>query len=157
VRKIKRYFINDAKSFGSCSLEPYFFRCVAGAPPYGDYSEKFGIEPKIRPYFAVLGSFDRTMGMYRDGRSIQLERCSPNSRAASAALVLPEFTIRLLSRVHRLKTSNSVFGGSARFEGRRPFVVSRMQSLVPNGSLITAHFPIVMSKGATSIWHPCAA
>jgi hypothetical protein len=47
--------------------------------------------------------------------------------------------------------------GSARLGGRRPFVVSRMQSLVPNGSLIVAHFPIAMSKGATSIWHPSAA
>ena len=36
------------------------------------YTEKFGRRPKIRPYFAVLGSFDRTMGMYRDGRSIQI-------------------------------------------------------------------------------------
>jgi hypothetical protein len=41
--------------------------------------------------------------------------------------------------------------------GRAPFVISRMQSRVLNGSLITAHFPIVMSKGATSTWHPCAA
>jgi hypothetical protein len=64
---------------------------------------------------------------------------------------------RRLSRVHRLKTSNPVIGGSARLGARRPFVISRMQSLVPNGSLITAHFPMVMSNGATSISHPCAA
>src|ERR1700730_2122720 len=28
------------------------------------YTEKFGIKPRTRPYFAVLGEFDRTMGMY---------------------------------------------------------------------------------------------
>ena len=36
ARKIKRYFIDDAKSFGSCSLELYFFRRVTGALSYGD-------------------------------------------------------------------------------------------------------------------------
>lgn len=37
------------------------------------YTEKFGIKPKTRPYFAVLGEFDRTMGMYRQGRSIRID------------------------------------------------------------------------------------
>jgi hypothetical protein len=36
ARKIKRYFINDAKSFGSCSLHPYSFRWVTIALSYGD-------------------------------------------------------------------------------------------------------------------------
>ena|ERR1700730_4593343 len=36
------------------------------------YSEKFGISPQTRPYFAVLGDFDRTMTMYRDGRSLRI-------------------------------------------------------------------------------------
>ena len=35
ARKIKRYFINDAKSFGSCSLHPYSFRWVTVALSYG--------------------------------------------------------------------------------------------------------------------------
>jgi hypothetical protein len=34
ARKIKRYFINDAKSFGSCSLHPYSFRRVTVALSY---------------------------------------------------------------------------------------------------------------------------
>jgi hypothetical protein len=37
------------------------------------YSEKFGISPQTRPYFAVLGDFDRTMTMYRDGRSLRID------------------------------------------------------------------------------------
>ena len=37
------------------------------------YSEKFGISPQSRPYFAVLGDFDRTMTMYRDGRSLRID------------------------------------------------------------------------------------
>jgi hypothetical protein len=35
ARKIKRYFIDATKSFGSCSLHPYFFRWVAVALSYG--------------------------------------------------------------------------------------------------------------------------
>ncbi len=45
---------------------------------------------------------------------------------------------------------------SARLSGRGPFVISRMHSRVPNGSLITAHFPIVISNGSTSRRHPFA-
>jgi hypothetical protein len=37
------------------------------------YREKFGIMPAGRPFYAVLGGFDRTLSMYRDGRSIRLE------------------------------------------------------------------------------------
>ena len=37
------------------------------------YSEKFGFSPKTRPFFAVLGNFDRTTTMYRDGRSLKIE------------------------------------------------------------------------------------
>jgi hypothetical protein len=36
------------------------------------YKEKFRSKPKIRPYFAILGAFDRTLTMYRNGRSIQI-------------------------------------------------------------------------------------
>jgi hypothetical protein len=37
------------------------------------YKEKFGRKPRSRPYFAVLGEFDRTMGMYRQGRRIRID------------------------------------------------------------------------------------
>lgn len=37
------------------------------------YSEKFGFDPEHRPFFAVLGDFDKTMTMFRDGRKIQLD------------------------------------------------------------------------------------
>jgi len=37
------------------------------------YSEKFGFRPQNRPFFAVLGDFDRTMTMFRHGRRVSLE------------------------------------------------------------------------------------
>jgi hypothetical protein len=37
------------------------------------YREKFGIMPADRPFYAVLGDFDRTLSMYRDGRSVRLD------------------------------------------------------------------------------------
>lgn len=37
------------------------------------YAEKFGRLPEGRPYFAVLGSFDRTLTMFREGRKIELK------------------------------------------------------------------------------------
>jgi hypothetical protein len=37
------------------------------------YAEKFGCKPLNRPFYAVLGEFDRTLSMYRDGRSVRLE------------------------------------------------------------------------------------
>ena len=37
------------------------------------YSEKFGFRPRHRPFFAVLGDFDRTMTMFRQGRRVRLE------------------------------------------------------------------------------------
>jgi hypothetical protein len=37
------------------------------------YREKFGVSPRGRPFYAVLGEFDRTLSMYREGRSIQLD------------------------------------------------------------------------------------
>jgi hypothetical protein len=33
------------------------------------YAQKFRPKPKIRPYYAVLGAFDRAKTMYGDGRS----------------------------------------------------------------------------------------
>jgi len=36
------------------------------------YTEKFGCAPKGRPYYGVLGGFDRTLSMFRDGRKLEL-------------------------------------------------------------------------------------
>ena len=36
------------------------------------YTEKFGVSPHHRPYYAILGSFDRTSTMFRAGRKIEL-------------------------------------------------------------------------------------
>jgi hypothetical protein len=37
------------------------------------YRLKFGATPPGRPFYAVLGKFDRTLSMYREGRSIRLD------------------------------------------------------------------------------------
>lgn len=37
------------------------------------YEEKFGFSPVARPYFAVLGSFDRTLTMFREGQKTKLD------------------------------------------------------------------------------------
>lgn len=37
------------------------------------YKEKFGKAPAIRPFYAVLGEFERTASMYRDGRSVRID------------------------------------------------------------------------------------
>jgi hypothetical protein len=37
------------------------------------YTEKFGRAPEGRPFYAVLGEFDRTLSMYRDGRSVRID------------------------------------------------------------------------------------
>jgi len=37
------------------------------------YSEKFGHPPEGRPYFALLGSFDKTLTMFREGKKIEME------------------------------------------------------------------------------------
>ena len=37
------------------------------------YVDKFGIEPDGRPFYAVLGEFNRTLSMYRDGRSLRID------------------------------------------------------------------------------------
>lgn len=37
------------------------------------YEEKFGFLPVARPYFAVLGSFDRTLTMFREGQKAALD------------------------------------------------------------------------------------
>ena len=37
------------------------------------YVEKFGHQPDGRPYFALLGTFDKTLTMFREGRKIELD------------------------------------------------------------------------------------
>lgn len=37
------------------------------------YTERFGVPPQHRPYYAVLGNFDRTLTMFRAGRKIELD------------------------------------------------------------------------------------
>jgi hypothetical protein len=37
------------------------------------YREKFGFAPQTRPFYAVLGEFERTSSMYRDGRSLRID------------------------------------------------------------------------------------
>ena len=37
------------------------------------YEEKFGFAPVARPYFAILGSFDKTLTMFREGQKTTLE------------------------------------------------------------------------------------
>jgi hypothetical protein len=37
------------------------------------YSQKFGHPPEGRPYFALLGSFDKTLTMFREGKKIEME------------------------------------------------------------------------------------
>jgi hypothetical protein len=60
--------------FNRFALGPEFFKLRRSADDLliEKYTEKFGKKPRTRPYFAVLGSFGRTMGMYRHGGSIQI-------------------------------------------------------------------------------------
>lgn len=37
------------------------------------YTEKFGFAPAGRPFYALLGVFDKTLTMFRDGRKITME------------------------------------------------------------------------------------
>lgn len=37
------------------------------------YAEKFGHLPEGRPYFALLGTFDKTMTMFREGKKIEMD------------------------------------------------------------------------------------
>ncbi|MEO7101268.1 MAG: hypothetical protein ABI162_18090 [Luteolibacter sp.] len=44
------------------------------------YAEKFGCQPDGRPYFALLGTFDRTLTMFREGRKIEMDVCEFSDR-----------------------------------------------------------------------------
>jgi hypothetical protein len=61
-------------AFNRFALGPHFFKIRRAADDLliEKYTEKFGVKPRIRPYFAVLGAFDRTTTMYRDARSIAI-------------------------------------------------------------------------------------
>lgn len=66
----------DARTaFNRFAIGPDFFRWRRAADDLlvRAYAEKFGFAPQGRPYFAVLGSFDRTLTMFRNGRKIALE------------------------------------------------------------------------------------
>lgn len=61
--------------FNRFALGKDFFKIRRAADDLliGKYTEKFGFKPSRRPFYAVLGEFDRTLSMYRDGRSIRLD------------------------------------------------------------------------------------
>jgi hypothetical protein len=62
-------------AFNRFALGKEFFRIRRAADDLliEKYREKFGIIPVGRPFYAVLGEFDRTLAMYRDGRSIRID------------------------------------------------------------------------------------
>jgi hypothetical protein len=62
-------------AFNRFALGPDFFKIRRAADDLliEEYREKFGVAPSTRPFFAVLGTFDRTLTMFRDGRSLQIE------------------------------------------------------------------------------------
>jgi hypothetical protein len=62
-------------AFNRFSMGPEFFQWRREADDLliRAYSEKFGHPPEGRPYFALLGSFDKTLTMFRDGQKIELD------------------------------------------------------------------------------------
>jgi hypothetical protein len=64
-----------ATAFNRFALGKDFFKIRRAADDLliQKYIEKFGVRPGRRPFYAVLGEFDRTLSMYRKGRSIRLE------------------------------------------------------------------------------------
>lgn len=61
-------------AFNRFALGPDFmkWRLAADNLLIGAYHEKFGFPPIGRPYFAVLGEFDKTLTMFRQGSRIVL-------------------------------------------------------------------------------------
>jgi len=62
-------------AFNRFSLGRNFFkiRRVADDLLIEKYREKFGFAPHTRPFYAVLGDFDQTSSMYRDGRGVRID------------------------------------------------------------------------------------
>jgi hypothetical protein len=62
-------------AFNRFSLGKDFFKIRRAADDLliEKYREKFGTAPKNRPVYAVLGEFDRTLTMYRDGKSVRIK------------------------------------------------------------------------------------
>jgi hypothetical protein len=61
--------------FNRFSLRRNFFKIRRAADDLliEKYREKFGFAPHTRPFYAVLGDFDRTSSMYRDGRGVRID------------------------------------------------------------------------------------
>lgn len=66
---------NAKTAFNRFSMGPDFLRWTQEADDLliRAYTEKFGHPPEGRPYFALLGSFDKTLTMFREGRSLALD------------------------------------------------------------------------------------
>ena len=62
-------------AFNRFSLGRDFFKIRRAADDLliEKYSEKFGFAPDTRPFYAVLGEFDQTLSMYRDGRGVRID------------------------------------------------------------------------------------
>ncbi len=62
-------------AFNRFALGEEFFRLrrLADDLLIEKYTEKFNQKPRARPCYAVLGQFDRTKTMYRDGRSVRID------------------------------------------------------------------------------------
>jgi hypothetical protein len=65
---------NASTAFNRFALGAEFFefRRAADDLLIESYRKKFNKEPEGRPFYGVLGEFDKTLGMYRDGQKIRL-------------------------------------------------------------------------------------
>lgn len=65
---------NADTAFNRFAIGPDFFRWRRAADDLliRAYTEKFGFPPLARPFYAVLGSFDKTLTMFRNGRKVIL-------------------------------------------------------------------------------------
>jgi hypothetical protein len=62
-------------AFNRFSLGRNFFKIRRAADDLliEKYREKFGFAPHTRPFYAVLGDFDRTSSMYRNGKGVRID------------------------------------------------------------------------------------
>lgn len=65
---------NASTAFNRFAMGAEFFefRCAADDLLIESYRNKFNREPEGRPFYGVLGEFDKTLGMYREGQKIRL-------------------------------------------------------------------------------------